>query len=135
MISFDCHGKRQFPVSMDTKSSPRRSATSFSGPVTEGPAVALFLDSNLRARLAGALDDAASLILILDMDGVVEWMERLERDLVREGTWEGVESSSACTMVLSTELDGESLEVPVRTEGQVDRYEDGPGMDDQSSML
>lgn len=108
---------------------------SFSGPVTEGPAVALFLDSNLRARLAGALDDAASLILILDMDGVVEWMERLERDLVREGTWEVVGSSSACTMVLSTELDGESLEVPVRTEGQVDRYEDGPGMDDQSSML
>lgn len=108
VISLICHGKRQFPVSIGNKSFPRGSARSFEGPVTEGPATsALFLESNLRARLTGALEDAASLILILDMEGVVEVTERLERDLVREGTLVRMRGSSTCTTVLSIELEGE----------------------------
>lgn len=67
----------------------------------------LFLESSLRARLTGALEDAASLILILDMDDVVEWTERLDRDLVREGTLVSVGGSSTCRTLLSIELEGE----------------------------
>lgn len=135
-MSFACHGNRQPPVSIGTKSSPRGPTRSCSGAVTEGLAAsALFLESNLRARLTGALEDAASLVLILDMDDVVEWTERLERDLVREGTLVRMQGSSACMMVLSIELGGERLEEAVQRDAQVDRYEDGPGMDDQSSIL
>lgn len=131
VMSLVCHGKRQFPDSIDNRSSPRGPARS---PVTAGAvASVLFLESSLRARLTGALEDAASLILILDMEGVVEATERLERDLVLEGALERMGGSSTCTVVLST---GEWLDdAAVRRDVQVDRYEDGPGMEDQSSIL
>lgn len=118
-MSLACHGKRQFPVSIESKSFPRLSAGSSDGPVVEGPAgSALFLESNLRARLTGALEDAASLILILDMEGVVDWTERLDRVLVRGGREGG---SSTCTGVLSTELGGEWLDEVVWRDVQIDR--------------
>lgn len=136
VMSFACHGKRQFPVSIGIRSFPRGSTRSFSGTVPEGLAAsALFLESNLRAKLTGALEDAASLVLILNMDDVVEWTERLERDLVREGTLVRMGGSSGCMTVLSIELGGERLEEAVQRDAQGDRYEDGPGMDDQSSIL
>lgn len=108
VMSLACHGKRQFPIWIGIMSFPRGSARSLAGSVTVGPAASvLFLESNLRARLTGALEDAASLTLILDMDGVVDWTERLDRELVREGTLVRVGGSSTCTMVLSIELEGE----------------------------
>ena len=65
----------------------------------------------------------------------MERTERLERDLVREGTLVRMGGSSACTTVLSIELGGEWLEKAVRRDAQVDRDEDGPAVDDQSSIL
>lgn len=118
MMSLVCHGKRQFPVSIGNRTFPKGSPRSFPGPVTEGPATsALFLESNLRARLTGALEDVVSLILILDMEDV-EWTERLERDRVREGTLVRVGWSFTCRMVQSG---GERLDEAVLREVQVDR--------------